>query len=314
MGEIIEFNQQSVQGNIDKPTFKELLKNLKSAIAFDIAPHHTGIMIWDGVELKDYGSHLTTPDTSNPHWEYILRRDFKAEVREIVREKAFEACIVENVHGEENFVTVRQLLALNTVPDELLFEGTFHADEFYRWSASEWMAKTRKIYKQENKLKSKVETQGLLSYLDCEYYLKYKDYPEKERDARELNLPTKADICFEDKCDACGMLMALVSNKIYKDNTPKSSSIKKSSIKYIYLEDIEDTYDCKDEKIRTGKYITVELNHKTLEQSIIAMLERYQAGTMLCSYVPTVSLGRFGIENNLTFHTSGEGYLFFSRR
>ena len=168
---MIEFQENDIeQVQYQQVTLNNLIKNMPSMLTLDIAPRHTGIVYWDGSKLTEYYFKLTEPDKSNNHWLYLLRQEFKKKLTEIVKDKQFEYCLVEDIYGGENFDTVIQLVILNNVIDELMFEGTCEIKTFYRLKPTSWMSKARKIYKQEGKLKSKFETQGLLDYLQCDYY------------------------------------------------------------------------------------------------------------------------------------------------
>ena len=43
---------------LEKPNMINLLSSLNSAIAFDLAPLHTGIVIWNGTSIEEYGFKL----------------------------------------------------------------------------------------------------------------------------------------------------------------------------------------------------------------------------------------------------------------
>ena len=289
--------------NITKPTVESLLKMLPSGIGLDVAKNHTGVVIWDGVSVTEYGFALNDYDSSDYFAEYKMRRDFKNKLKEIVNGKSFEYCIIEDVYGGENFDTVRKLLALNTVIDELIFENVCFVGNFYRWSEVVWMKNLRTLYKQRGKLKSKLETQGILEYLEYDFYLKHKDDTNK----------VKKEIFFEDKCDACGMLLSIVAAKINETNQANSVSVKMSDIKMLYVEDIDETFASKDVRFNSEPFLQVELNTRTLEKSIINAVSQHPTD-LLIAYLPSSKLGVFGMKHNFTFYDSDEGYLLFYKK
>ena len=176
----------------EKPTVESLLKTIPSGIGLDIAKNHSGIFIWDNGKMEKYGFALDEYEKNDPFAEYKMRRQIKQKLSEIVRGRYFEHCIVEDVYAGENFDTVRKLLALNTVIDELIFERVLTINKFYRWNEPKWSKATRSIYKQRGRLKSKFETQGLLEYLEYDFLLEHKDAKRAK----------KGEVVFEDICEA----------------------------------------------------------------------------------------------------------------
>lgn len=288
---------------IELPTVENIFSCIKSGIGLDIAKNHTGICIWEDGQIKTYGFELKPYDSSSYFAEYKMRADFKNQLKEIVQGKHFEFCIVEDVYGGTNFDTTRKLLALNTVIDELIFERVCSVDNFVRWGATKWMSYFRMIYKQRGKLKSKIETQGILEYLKFDFYLKNKDLSDKD----------KKSIFFEDICDATAMLCSMIIKQNLDLNLEKSISLKFSDIKMVYIEDLEDTYSLRDKRIRDEGYVAVDLNTRAIKSSMLELV-RSNPTTIMCAYLPVAKLGRFGIENNLEFFDSGEGYLLFYKK
>ena len=292
--------------NIEKPTMLNLLKNFGSVLALDQAPLHTGVVIWNGSEFENY--YFRTPavskDAEDPFRLYKLRRDFKSELKNIVQDRTFDYVIVENVFAGDNYETFAQLLTINNVIDELIFEGSCYVlKKFYRWEPSAWLSRARRFYKQKGKLRSKIETQGILEYLEDDYYLKNKNLSNKE----------KEDICFEDTCDARGMILAVVAEEKLKVNMVKSIGLKLSDIKMVYVEDLEETYSNRDKRIANEEYVPVDLNFRALETSIINQVIQ-NPDDVLCAYLPVDKLGRFGLEKKFKFYQSGEGYLLFYKK
>lgn len=288
---------------IKQLTVESIFSCIKSGIGLDIAKNHTGICIWENNEIKTYGFELDSYDKSDYFAEYRMRNNFKKKLKEIVQGKHFEFCIVEDVYGGDNFDTVRKLLALNTVMDELIFDGVCFVDNFVRWSATQWMSYFRLIYRQKGKLKSKIETQGILEYLNYDFYMKNKDLSDSD----------KKKIFFEDICDATAMLCGMIMKKNCDLSLAKSSSLKLSDIKMVYVESLEDTYSIKDDRIREEGYVYVDLNLRSIEKSIVNVVKS-NPDFVLCTYLPVEKLGYFGIKNKFTFFNSGNGYLLFYKK
>ena len=287
----------------EKPTVLSLFKTIPSGIGLDIAKNHSGICIWNGESIEQYGFALDDFDKKDPFAEYKMRRQFKQKLSEIIKGRYFEHCIIEDVYGGENFDTTRKLLALNTVIDELIFEHCCTVNKFYRWNEPKWSSATRSIYKQRGRLKSKIETQGLLEYLEYDYYLEHKD----DKSA------VKKEIFFEDICDATAMLLAVVANETLNLNIAKQSSIKMSDIKMIYLEDTMDTYSCSDKRVNEEGFISVDLDYRNIEKSIVNQVSQHP-NDVLCAFLPSSKLGVFGLKHKFTFYDSEEGYLLFYKK
>lgn len=296
--------------SIEKLDMLGVLNNLSSALTIDAAPNHTGVVYWDGTEIHEYYFKLKTPDKSNPYWGYLLRREFKEKLKAIVDGKHFEAVMIEGVYGGENFDTTFQLLSINSVIDELLFDRVCFTERFYRWNSSEWMSKARKLYKQKGMLKTKIEIQGILEYLGYSYYLEHKDLPEKPAKAKKEGVQSKEEICFEDICDAAGMLLALVVHKNMETNIAKSIGLRMSDIKIVFVEDPVDVLEYKDKRFSEETSIVVDLDLRNLESSILAEMSA-SPDDVLCALVPVEKLGTFGMKRGFEFYQSGQGYLFF---
>lgn len=287
---------------IEKLLIKHMFQYIKSGLALDIAPHHTGVVIWDGTEIHEYGFEHNL-DTKDKFWEYKLRREFKNKLKGIVAGKSFEACVVEDVYGGENFMTTRQLLAMNTVIDELIFDGVCFVDNFYRWKSSEWLAKARVVYKQRGKLKTKVEIQGILEYLEYDFLLNNKDKSKKEKEA----------IYFEDICDACGMLLAVCADKVLITNKVKHANVRMSEIKMFYVNDMNDAFYHRDKRLSNEDYVELPINSRNIENDILENVKS-MPDSVICSELPVSRLGRFGIEHGFDFWDNGEGYLVYYRK
>lgn len=287
---------------IEKLTVLNLFKTIKSGIGLDISKNHTGIVIWNGKTIETYGFAIEEYDKSDYFAEYKMRRDFKEKLYQIVKDRHFEYCIVEDVYSGENFDTVRKLLALQTVIDELIFEHVCVVDNFVRWLQVEWSKYTRQVYKQAGRLKSKLETQGILEYLEFDFYLEHKGDSER----------VKKEIFFEDICDACAMLIGVIVKKSTEETIAKNPNIKLSDIKMIYVEHKEDRKKVRDKRLKEiseEDIINVEIN-KTIEKNILTYCTNNRTDVM-CAEIPVNKLGVFGQKHKFNFYESGNGYLYF---
>lgn len=289
--------------NIEKPTVLSLLQTIKSGIAFDLAKNHTGIAIWNGVEIERYGFDLPEYDKNDHFGYYKMRRNLRKELEKLLRGRHFEYCVVEDIYGGENIDTYRKLAEINTVPDECIFDNIFTVDNFFRWKPTVWQSKMRVLHKQKGKLVAKVEVQNLLEILEDDFCIKNKD----------LSVARKKDIFYEDICDATGMLLAVVAHKNFNLDTTIASPIPISKIKFIYLQNTEDSYLSRDKRVSSEDYRWVELDIRNLEKSISSYCGLYP-DDVLCACVPPSKLGNFGLRQELEFYDDEEAYLFFYKK
>lgn len=284
---------------IEKVTYRNLMSTVGgSAVGIDPAKNHTGVAIWNGSDVELYGFAL--PETSGVHAEFDMRLAFKKSLGEILFNKNVKYCVIEDVYGGQNFETVRKLLAVNTVVDELIHEGVFKCEEFYRQPESVWMSNLRWLYKQPGQLRVKYETQGILDWLDFGYYKENVGQPESWK---------KADF-FEDKCDAAGMLLSVAAMKARGTEESKAGRQKKPSVGMAYLNWYNGYKVSRNKVIRLCEPVMVKLECKNVESEVL-MLAMENPGKVLCAYLPVERLGTFGAKNGFEFYEDGEGYLFF---
>lgn len=288
---------------LEKPNMINLLSSLKSAIAFDLAPLHTGIVTWNGTSIEEYGFKLPPIEQGDVFGVYKLRRNLKNQLIDLLKGRHFEYCIVEDTYAGENYTTIRELDEINTVPDECLFDGVFTVDNFFRWKPTSWLSKARVFYKQKVRLTSKYEIQSILEYLEYDFVLENKDKSDKYKNT----------IFYEDICDAAGMLLSLVSYKNFNENISSSRPVPISKVKLVYLQCTEDTCFSRDKRVKNEDYRLVNLDLRHLEKSISETCGTYP-DDVLCALVPPNKLGNFGLKHKLEYYDSDEAFLFFYKK
>lgn len=275
---------------IEKVTYSSILRDVESGIAFDLAENHGGIVEWYGNRLTEYGFNLSQIDESDLFWESKMRAECKAIVRDMVKGKKYQYCIVEGVYGGVNFHTTRILLALNTVVSDLIMDGVFKVEKYSNKAQREWSAGLRKIYKPHGKLTSKVETQEILRSLEYNYCLENLD----------KNVPY-----YEDICDAAGMLISeVVVDKLEANKPSGSPLLKMKDVKVSYhnsLDDVRKSY---------GEYCIVNINTGRIEKNILEILNSDDSQVYVAE-VGASQLGTFGIKNKLVYYSWETGYLVF---
>lgn len=286
-------------GGFEVPTVKSILKFLGSGLGLDVSKNHTGVCIYRDGEINQVGFKLDEYQVGNTHAEYLMRKDFKLKLKNIVGGMKFDYCVIEDVYGGENFDTVRKLLALQTVIDELIDEGTVEVVNFYRWSEAKWMSNFRKAYIGRKGLKVKYETQAILEYLQDDFYLANKD----------LKNADKMKIFFEDICDATGMLCGLsLYLQNYDEEAENKKKIKIKDVKMFYIEDETFYLETGDERVVTEAWVWQEPKYRVLEHKILEALEN-EPELVHAMEVPVIKLGKFGIDHHFKFYSSGQGVL-----
>lgn len=279
-----------------------LLSGIKSGVGLDIAKNHSGVTIWDNGEIQRYGFELDTYDNSDPFAEYRMRLSLKEKLKDLLGGKHFQHCVIEDVYGGENFDTVRKLIALNTVIDELIFEGIVKVDSFYRWKEPVWLKYFRKIYKVKGSPKAKIETQRILEYMNDSFYMKNKDLSDSK----------KKEIFFEDICDSTAMLCAVVMY-LKEDKVEKDKQLSLKDIQMYYIE-YEDYYlEIEDDRIRLEQYYYADPHFRNLENKILSEA-RNHPDEVICMDLPVSRLGTFGLKNKLSYFESGDGCLLWYRK
>lgn len=284
---------------VEKPTVKNALSILGSGLGLDIAKNHSGVCIYKDGEVKQIGFELSKYDNSDSHGDYRMRLDLKERLKELIGGMEFNYIIVEDVYGGENYDTVRKLIVLQTVIDELIFEGTVKCNHFYRWLKTKWFKYFKEYYPARKGLKSKIATQEILNYLEDSFYLSNNTLSDRE----------KEKIYFEDICDATAMLcgLALYISKDSEDEEV-ADKITMKDIKMYYLEYEDDYLRLNDEKIRCEGWYGVTEEYTNLKEKIL-MEAKENPNIVLRMDLPVLKLGRFGVENNFTFYPSGNGVL-----
>ena len=273
-----------------KATVIDLLKQIPSGIGLDVAKNHAGVFYWDGGKIHEYGLAVSEAyDKSDPFAEYRMRLNFKKQLKEIVGGKFFSRCVIENVYGGTNFDTVRKLLALNTVIDELIFEGSCGVDKFYRWEEPKWLKYTRQLYKQRGKFNTKVEVKMILNNLGYNYEGDYS----------------------EDIMDAAGMLLGVIAYEMMEENQA-TVSVKMSDVKMYYMQIPEDVYLIRDSKVEDG-CISVPLDTRNIEKSVLSAVAQHPTDALV-AYLPSEKLGSFGLKHKFQFYEEGDGYLVFYKK
>lgn len=266
------------QGIYDEPKYISILKAVKSALSLDISKTSTGVTIWDGSKLQHFIISL-----DGVVEEYESRRLFKEYLSELTQGYAFEFVCVEDVFGGENYKTARSLLALNTVPDELINEGVFSCEKLYREENSSWKSALREYGKLGGSPKHKIEIQWMLKNLDVDIH-----------SFDRFNTSDKKDR-FQDILDSLGMLLGVVSReKLKKGVKLKRLKLRNMNVDYCFsLEEYEND-------IWKGGDYTVLNIEKNVRKELEDEITRTKGLTTIVTEVPVDMLGRLIVDYNIS--------------
>lgn len=282
----VDFGAGTVIENVDKNSYEEtyepryikILKLCKSALGLDLSKHSTGVSIWENNELHHFIIDVGCEDDNED-----MRLAFKDALSELVKDKHFEIVCVEDVFAGINFIAVKELVTLNTVPDELIKEGVFTCDNLYRESNKAWKRWLRHYKKVEGVPTDKAEIRAILEYLEfpIESLERY-NIGKKDRD--------------QDILDSLGMILAVITREIMKislDNSECKMGLK--DMKIWHCASIEEYEACYNEG---EDYVVIRIENK-FSTSLIKEIRKYEGKMTLISEVSTDVLGRFASDYNI---------------
>ena len=290
---------------IEKVTVNSLLKTFKSAVTLDISKRSTGLGVWDGKEYTKYQITMDTVyDKTDALSEAKIRKEFKEYLTEILGGKHFELLVVENVFGGENFDTVRILLALNTVADELILDGVFTADTVKKVDNKSWKMCLRKVYKVKGKPTDKYEIEEIMKHLEFDFALENCNLSDSQ----------KEEIGYQDILDCTGLLCAMAISKVMNIKIKSGKHIKMSSIEILSFDCEEDLDFCEMSVIRKFPIKRVSLQG-SVEKTILNTVNDSPTEDIIFEVeVPNEKLGSFVSRFNIPFSDYGTVIILFFRK
>lgn len=285
---------------VDKPTVEDILSVIPSGIGLDVAKNHTGICLWREGKVETLGFAIEMEyDNSCSMAEAKMRLEFKEKLRQILAGYDWSVCIIEDVYSGANFDTVRKLLALNCVIDELMLEGSVSVGTLYRRKEAEWMKNLRQILKLGKKLNPKYECELILEYLGAELVLQHKNDTNAE----------KLGMFYEDRCDALGQLLSLAMYLEMQDKVNVVKPLKLRDIKFVFVQDLADIKKKRDKVFKTIPMVEIkDFDVKHIEKSLISAVSENR-DKVLYTKISTSDLGVFGMTHGFEFYGQGYGYL-----
>ena len=298
----IEGVEEQSKPLFDKVSVLSLLSQIKSGVSLDISKRSTGVALWENGELKNYRVWIDLDyDKSNPYSEAKMRLEFKGYLVELLGGKELEVAVVENVFGGDNFDTVRKLLALNTVLDELALTGVVKVGRMFKLDNQTWKSWLRKLHKVGKAPTDKYEIEQIMLSLGFEFALEHCNDKQSVKD----------EIGYQDILDATGQLCALslMLNSNVKADKPRSLGMR--NIEVDYIEDIVEL-DYMDDDIYSKFPIKDVSLTSTIEKTI---LETVSLGEdyIYAMEVDRRMLGTFGVKHSIPYGDDTCVLLFFKK-
>lgn len=294
-------DSEDILMSVYTPTVEGLLQGWSSALGLDIAPNHTGVFVWDGSKVSTYGFKIPEDlSQDDVFYDAKVRKFFREKYKELFEGMHFEYICVEGCYGGENYDTVKQLLNINTLIDELVLDGVITCSNFYRVKPSQWLSGLSKVISMKGGYSTKYKTQEILKRVGFQFAL----------DGVGKSAKYLKDIFYEDICDAAGIVIGL--RMLEKLDVPlkKSSSVAMSQIEIHFLENFDDIYGLHGGFAHDVCTYDVSINKRILEKEIKRLVSE-DASQVYYTRLETTSLGDFGVKRGYNFYQQGFGWLVF---
>lgn len=213
--------------NNDKSIEKDLVGD-GVYLGLDISELSTGVCLYRNGSKNTYNF---TSETSSKeqHYEVLLRRELKRNLRSIIFGLHFDVIIIEDVFQGVNPSTTRVLHALNTAIDEMVLDGEVSCEKFLRVSNKRWKSWLFKVDKDN-------VTKG------------YNDKLRIETCLGMLGV-SESGVGYQDRLDATGMILGYLMCKEEADKKELQKTRKR-----VAIEDIEVCYDFERSDVFTKMY------------------------------------------------------------
>lgn len=201
-------------------TYHDLIPKTGYHLGLDLSKNSTGItVIHDGV----YESHnftITELGKDVQFRELIYRRQLYDYLKEKYDGYHFQTIVVEDVHAGVDPTVTRMLYSLNTVIDELVYDGYIGCDTFVRANNKSWKSWLWSIEPQVGK--------GLDDKGRIEAVLRYIGVSDEGKG-------------YQDRLDSLGMLIGyFFKSEVKKEDLALLPRVRWSDIGYTVVESLED--------------------------------------------------------------------------
>lgn len=201
-------------------TYHDLIPKTGYHLGLDLSKNSTGItVIHDGV----YESHnftITELGKDVQFRELIYRRQLYDYLKEKYGGYHFQTIVVEDVHAGVDPTVTRMLYSLNTVIDELVYDGYIGCDTFVRANNKSWKSWLWSIEPQVGKgLDDKGRIEAVLRYLGV----------------------SDEGKGYQDRLDSLGMLIGyFFKSEVIKEDLSLLPKVRWSDVGYTVVESLDD--------------------------------------------------------------------------
>lgn len=270
-----------------KVTYLDIVQCAENFVSLDISVHSTGWVKWVNGELTMGVYHIESSTDIERKFEF---KDF---LTKLFGREYFRYCFIEDVFGGTNFKTVKSLLQLNTLVDELIYEGSILVDEVKRENNGVWKRSLKDVGDYIPTIVGENDKAIIVSCMNnLEFDKKIIDSYVGEK------IPNKS---YQDIFDAMGMAVAIIKRDIIdvRNNVKvvrKCKSDLRKGYKVVQYDDdfeaIEKANSLAESKGREYKSIDLTGKSRDLLYNFKKVAEEY--GDELI-YVVTIETNKIGV-------------------
>lgn len=201
-------------------TYRDLLPKEGYHLGLDLSKNSTGITVISDGDFESHNFTLKEVPKEERFRELIYRRQLYDYLKESYEGCRFKTIVVEDVHAGVDPQVTRMLYSLNTVIDELVYDGYIGCDNFIRANNKSWKSWLWSIEPQVGKgLDDKCRIEALLRYLGVSDHGKG----------------------YQDRLDSLGMLVGyFFKNEVQKEDLNLLTKVRWSDVYYGVVDGMED--------------------------------------------------------------------------
>lgn len=276
---------------ITKITYLDIIKCAENFISLDISVNSTGWVKWlDGKLYMGIYSIKSVKDIDR-------KFEFKKFLKDLFGDAHFKYCFIEDVFGGTNFNTVKSLLQLNTLVDDLKYEGIVNIDEIKREGNGVWKRHLKVLSGYEPTLHGELDKAMITACLK-----------ELDFDTKTINSYLSEKIAsksYQDICDAMGIALGVIKRDILdvRSSIKFAKKVKADLRKGYNVIQYSDEFDALDEANsvaeKTGKEIkSVDLRNKSrdLQYNFKKVAEEFGDELLYVITVETCKIGALALE------------------
>lgn len=201
-------------------TYRDLLPKEGYHLGLDLSKNSTGITVISNGEFESHNFTLKEVPKEERFRELVYRRQLYDYLKESYEGCRFKTIVVEDVHAGVDPQVTRMLYSLNTVIDELVYDGYIGCDNFIRANNKSWKSWLWSIEPQVGKgLDDKGRIEALLRYLGVSDHGKG----------------------YQDRLDSLGMLIGyFFKNEVQKEDLNLLTKVRWSDVYYGVVDTLDE--------------------------------------------------------------------------